>query len=216
MPADAGEPIGLRERKRRATENAIEEAAVRIALAEGIEAVTVDRISADAQISRSTFFNYFPARDAAIFGRTIELEPGPRLDGILEQWATALPIGLAIAVFESIGSSRMHSEVARLRHELIHSHPELADRIAAEVFGARRHTAAIVEDWFERHPQYQRLGDARRDAVTVVDIAMLLAEELYSLAMSKDGDVEVELPELLDAYERVCAAFTAYTGPGQG
>src|SRR5262249_9283137 len=56
---------GLRGRRRRQTRSEIHEAALRMALERGIDNVTVDDISADAGVSRRTFFKYFPKQEAA-------------------------------------------------------------------------------------------------------------------------------------------------------
>lgn len=56
---------GLRERKKRATRNALAEAAVRLAAEHGVENVTVEAISEAAGVSPRTFFNYFPSHDDA-------------------------------------------------------------------------------------------------------------------------------------------------------
>jgi AcrR family transcriptional regulator len=59
---------GLRERKRVATRQAIQRAVLRLALDRGIERVTVEDISRDADISPRTFFNYFVSKEAAMAG----------------------------------------------------------------------------------------------------------------------------------------------------
>jgi AcrR family transcriptional regulator len=66
MPA--GEPSGLRERKRVATRLAIQSAVLRLAVEHGLEHVTVEDISREADISPRTFFNYFVSKEAAIAG----------------------------------------------------------------------------------------------------------------------------------------------------
>ena len=62
------ESPGLRERKRVATRQAIQHAVLRLALDRGLENVTVEEISRDADISPRTFFNYFVSKEAAIAG----------------------------------------------------------------------------------------------------------------------------------------------------
>lgn len=51
--------FGLRAMKKERTRQALGEAAVAIVAAEGIDALTADRIAAEAGVSRRTLFNYF-------------------------------------------------------------------------------------------------------------------------------------------------------------
>jgi AcrR family transcriptional regulator len=57
---------GLRERKRRQTRERIVEAALRLFLADGFDATTLDAIANAAEISRRTFFHYFDSKDAIV------------------------------------------------------------------------------------------------------------------------------------------------------
>jgi AcrR family transcriptional regulator len=59
---------GLRERKRRATRKAIQAAIVDLAARHGYDRVTIEEISAAADISPRTFFNSFPSKDDAVIG----------------------------------------------------------------------------------------------------------------------------------------------------
>jgi AcrR family transcriptional regulator len=54
---------GLRERKRRETLHRIAEAGLRLFIADGYEATTLDAIAAAAGISRRTFFYYFKSKE---------------------------------------------------------------------------------------------------------------------------------------------------------
>jgi AcrR family transcriptional regulator len=78
MPAV--EPSGLRERKRVATRQAIQSAVLRLALDRGLEHVTVEDISREADISPRTFFNYFVSKEAALTGDSPALLGGDRVD----------------------------------------------------------------------------------------------------------------------------------------
>jgi len=59
-------PQERRERRRAEKRQAIRNAAVRIALDQGLEAATVEAISAAADISPRTFFNYFASKEEAL------------------------------------------------------------------------------------------------------------------------------------------------------
>src|SRR5260370_33715714 len=62
--------LGLRERKKLKTKEAIQREALRLFQAQGYAETTIEQIAAAAEISPSTFFNYFPTKeDVVLFDR---------------------------------------------------------------------------------------------------------------------------------------------------
>ena len=59
-------PSGLRERKKLKTKAAIQRAAIRLFKKRGYEQTTIEQIAAAAEISPSTFFNYFPSKEEVV------------------------------------------------------------------------------------------------------------------------------------------------------
>lgn len=58
---------GLRERKKLRTRAAIQKEAMRLFLDKGFEETTIEDIAEAVEISPSTFFNYFPNKEAVVF-----------------------------------------------------------------------------------------------------------------------------------------------------
>jgi AcrR family transcriptional regulator len=63
------ETLGLRERKKRRTREAIADAAVGLFLRDGFDHVSVSHVAAAADVSKVTVFNYFPTKEDLVLSR---------------------------------------------------------------------------------------------------------------------------------------------------
>ncbi len=59
---------GLRERKKRATRDALHHAGMRLFAEQGFARTTIDQIADAANVSRATVFTYFPSKEDIVFG----------------------------------------------------------------------------------------------------------------------------------------------------
>ncbi len=105
---------GLRERKKRASRQAIAGAARRLFAEHGYDSVTVAEVAAGAQVSEKTVFNYFPTKeDLAFAGR----EEGIALfTSAIAEREPGTPV---IAVFRSITHNVLDQFVAAGHDDLL-------------------------------------------------------------------------------------------------
>ena len=89
---------GLRERKKQATQKALREAALRLALERGPENVRVDDIAAAAGVSPRTYNNYYSSREQAI----VAAVTAEREARVAQAVAAAPTARLADAVVEAV------------------------------------------------------------------------------------------------------------------
>jgi AcrR family transcriptional regulator len=146
---------GLRSRKKAETRRAIEHAAFRIATEHGYEATTATAIAAEANVSLRTLFNYFPQRDQAICGPTIELKD-PALVG--QQLAEAPSVLQGVLDAFDACTPELGGSTGAQRRLLIQSSPELLHLHHSAIDRFEQELTALVESELRARPKRRRLG----------------------------------------------------------
>ena len=152
---------GLRERKRRQTRARIAEVAMELFLKRGFDATTVDDIAASADVSKRSFFDYFPTKEGVVaawqddFGTALAaaVRARPRaepLARVLEEAMTSAIVGAAhpraIAIDQLICdtpalSARDHLKYAELEETLGGA---LAERVSGDAGQLRAQLLAMI------------------------------------------------------------------------
>ncbi|MFJ4753473.1 TetR/AcrR family transcriptional regulator [Streptomyces sp. NPDC088763] len=135
-------PMGRRERKKAATRQAIADAALRLFLERGYEAVGIREIADAADVSTTTLFKHFPVKEALVFDEDAEQEA--RLLAAVRERPKGRSIPAALcehALTTRLGSTGGDARFAAFV-ELVAGTPALRD------YGQKmwlRHTAALAE-----------------------------------------------------------------------
>jgi AcrR family transcriptional regulator len=178
----------LRTRKKAATRQSLHEAALRLAMAHGLDGVTVEDIADEAGVSRRTFSNYFANKEDAILHS--DRERMRRLLSLL----TARPaeegpwLALRRAAVDLYVDRVMPAPewVEQLR--LLRRHPSLLARQSADQTAVERELAAVL---------------VARDADIDTELARLMATTFLAASRTAGGlwlerSGEQSLPELTD------------------
>ncbi|MCK9795662.1 TetR/AcrR family transcriptional regulator [Isoptericola sp. 4D.3] len=194
--------LGLRERKKRARADAIVEAAQRLVLARGLDAVTVEEIAEAAQISPRTFFNYFESKDDAVLGQgSFELSPEVR-----EAFAAGGPTGRLAADVEMLVRSMLDALSGP-----DHQGEQVLEILQADPRLLGRHFA-----WFERHKtQVVALFERRHESAPLPADPEMCAMVVFVLARAamddwgrtdRQGDVGDHVPRVVAQLAAILAA----------
>lgn len=117
-----------RERKKAETRDRLAAAALRLASAHGPDAVTVEQIAAEADVSPRTFFNYFPSKWDAIVDFDLS-EKHEFAEAIVARPADEAPLeALRQAFLSRTAEEREEFAEMRTRMELVEAHEVLQHR----------------------------------------------------------------------------------------
>ncbi len=181
---------GLRERKKQKTKASIQREALRLFKKNGYEETTVEDIAAAAEISPSTFFNYFPSKEDVV----IYDEYDPQVFAALIA-DTGQPLSDSIgSALDAIGSVfEQDRDAIYERAKLSLEVPELRARTWEELEKAQKQFAAVIA---------ARTGlDSEAFEVRVVSLALVGAafeSALEWVRRGGSGNLTEDLKRALD------------------
>ncbi|HZU93568.1 MAG TPA: TetR/AcrR family transcriptional regulator [Microbacterium sp.] len=183
----AGEPTGLRERKKKQRREALHEAALRLVERQGLDGTTVEQICEEVGVSPRTFFNYFPSKTAAALNLPEQIISPEAAERFRSTTGELMP-----AICELLADS-MSSGVERVRlKKLITDQPQLV--------------AAFTQWMGALKAEFHVLVEERAGSPEVADAAIMLAlASLRTLMHRPADDTRPDAVRLLETMDRLIA-----------
>ena len=179
---------GLRERKKKATRDAIHHGAMRLFEEHGFAGTTIDQIADAADVSRATVFSYFPTKEDIVFGEAPQAVAA--LEALLQDAPATIP---AVRGWLQALSGWIEPALL-LQRRLAREVPGVAARRLRISGDIQRIVAAALERELD-DPLSARLAAASLTA------ALDVAEDTAAARMENDGGAlgDAEIGAILDA-----------------
>ena len=197
---------GLRYRKKLKARLAVERAALELVIERGYDGVTVEDICARAEISKKTFFNYFPSKASAITGRMDSFPDDEHLFAILEEHDEACYLDVLVGIVGTSLASGVDESIVELRREALRSMPQLFFLGQRDLLAVQRSIAAALRSYLAEHPGRRMLADqpVEEEALVASSMAIGLARTRSMLYVCGDSE-----PSATDTRRLVMAYLSA-------
>jgi len=181
--ADHAAHSGRRDRKKRATRQALRDAALELVARRGFAHVTVEDIAEAADVATRTFFNYFPSKESAVIGadperiesmrasllaRPADETPLEAIGAVLIDYATILDEDL-----DDLGGEGKKAWFQRFC--IVRADPELSGAYAAHMAETERGLAVAMAERLGSDPYH----DPYPALVTATALAAVRVAAMY-------------------------------------
>lgn len=158
---DTGGCESLRDRKKAQSKRDIERALLELVLERGYENVTVEDACQRAGVSKKTFFNYFPSKDAAIRGRFDAAVSPENLEGLLEANREANYVDLVVQGVQSglVCAPDEDPIIQEMRREVLSRSPQLLFRGHKDIADMQAVISEVLRSHLTTHPERRFLPD---------------------------------------------------------
>src|SRR4051794_10405541 len=194
--------IGLRERKKARTREALQEAAMARFARQGFEGTTVEEIAEACEVSPRTFFRYFPTKEDVLFADAAVRRE--RLLAVIAERPPAEPAfaALCAAMRTPTADSRDDRDALVARSKIVAASPPLQAYKAEHQHGWEVEVVDVL----------QRRALAQHEPVTRDELVLVTAVTTAALRVALDAWVaDASAPDLGvlldDAFARLAAGF---------
>lgn len=157
--------------RRRELRGAISAAAVDLVIERGLDAVTVDEIARAANVSRRTFFNYFPSKAAACIPDT----PPAGRDAVKEfltDRSVSTMSALARLMWHQVSSARRQSRAFDRFHDMWRQEPTVRTQVYEILAGTEKELAHLVARREGQSPDSVEAATVAAAAIAILRIAV--------------------------------------------
>lgn len=121
--------LGLRERKHIETRSRLEDAAVALAIKDGLDKTTIDAISEAANVSPRTFFNYFDSKEDAVLGvYSTNKDDSNYVDSLQFKAEDDIVVSVVDLIVGFINPSKDSQKLKKKRVGLVRQYPALFEK----------------------------------------------------------------------------------------
>lgn len=196
---EAARHLGLRERKKLKTRMAIRDATYSLIREQGYDATTVEQIADRAEVSQSTVFRYFPAKEDIV----LTDEYDPLVEGLLRERPAGEPVRESLrwairkAMTMALTDNPDHGqEEMLLRVRLMAEVPQVRSRLMESMSVTGRLLCRALAE---------RTGRHENDLEVRVYAMGLMGALLETMIYWVEGDCREDVLELIDRTLAVCA-----------
>lgn len=199
------EDLGLRERKKRQTRQALVETALTLFVERGYDETTITDITSAVDVSRRTFFSYFKSKDDLLFADADE-----RLELLHESFAASTPDERPFEALRRVALETLPATADELmgkhrnvRLQMLLARPDLRTKCLQRMLDAERQMAAGLHAAFP-----DELSEFQAVAVTgaLVSVAMRSMEDF-------NGSPDKLRANLLWTLDLIKSAMESYNRP---
>jgi AcrR family transcriptional regulator len=195
--------MGLRERKKARTREALQEAAMDLFSRHGFDGTTVEEIADACEVSPRTFFRYFPTKEDALFGDA-DARRERLLTVLADQPADAAPFAALIAAMRVLALDYRHDRATLVaRSKIVQESPQLQAYKAEHQHGWE---AAVVDALDRRPVAGEPVSREELQLITAVATAAMRVSLDEWIADAVGHDLEVVLDR---AFARLASGFGA-------
>ena len=188
--------VGLRERKREKTRDALMRTALQLFSERGFDHVTVEEIAAGYDLSARTFFRYFASKEDVLFSEG-DRHRTHLLQALAEQAPSMGPFAALEAALRLVATDyAQERDLLRMRHQIVASTPSLSTRAAERKQGWEVEVIDLLR------------ASGRARGMSDVDLRLVVAATTTALQVAIEAwvvsDDDADLDTLLDAvFERL-------------